>query len=246
MKLILKILIILISTLVLVYSCVGTSTPDNQRNLTLTNSYTLPIMEASGLTLSKDNVNLWTVDDQKGGIYLIDKSGKEIKQMSIDEIDIEGITVFDDSLLAVVLERSRKIIILDYEGNIKKKIKTGLSGEDNSGLEGITYLSEENSFLIANEKTPSMLIKILIEGDIVQQDTINFLKDISGLFYDNNKNQLWILSEESHTIYRCSTNFDILESFEVPDNKLEGIAVLDDIIYLVSDSFGILYEYKLN
>lgn len=246
MKLILKILIILISTLVLVYSCVGTSTPDNQRNLTLTNSYTLPIMEASGLTLSKNHVNLWTVDDQKGGIYLIDKSGKEIKQMSIDEIDIEGITVFDDSLLAVVLERSRKIIILDYEGNIKKKIKTGLSGEDNSGLEGITYLSEENSFLIANEKTPSMLIKILIEGDIVQQDTINFLKDISGLFYDNNKNQLWILSEESHTIYRCSTNFDILESFEVPDNKLEGIAVLDDIIYLVSDSFGILYEYKLN
>ncbi|MBE0570325.1 MAG: SdiA-regulated domain-containing protein, partial [Ignavibacteriaceae bacterium] len=80
-------------------------------------------------------------------VYLIDSWGRVVISFKINGEDLEGITVIDDSTLAVVLERTREVVILDTSGLELKRAKLDLEGELNNGLEGISYDPEEKKNL---------------------------------------------------------------------------------------------------
>ena len=103
-----------------------------------------------------DEKGFWIVSDENSKVYLIDSWGKEIKSFKVNGNDLEGITVVDDSTLAVVLERSREVVILDTSGKELKRTSLDLEGELNSGLEGITYDPKEKKFYLLNEKKPQI------------------------------------------------------------------------------------------
>lgn len=83
------------------------------------------------------------MSDQNSKVYLIDSWGREVKSFKVDGEDLEGITVIDERTLAVVLEKTREVVILDTSGLELKRRKLNLKGELNSGLEGITYDPKE-------------------------------------------------------------------------------------------------------
>jgi len=217
------------------------------KTLTFSIAEEIPVPEPSGIDLTFNEEGFWIVSDENSKVYLIDSWGKEIKNFKINGEDLEGITVINDSTLAVVLERSREVVILDTSGKELKRTPLDLEGELNSGLEGITYDPKVKRFYIVNEKKPRLLIALdenLVE---LRRDTINFSKDVSGIFFDENDNTLWILSDESQRIYKTDLSGNPIEEFKIRITQPEGITInkARTKLYIVSDKTENLYVFDL-
>jgi uncharacterized protein YjiK len=215
--------------------------------LTYNLSEPIPIPEPSGLDLSFDENGFWVVSDQNSKVYLIDSWGKEIKSFEVKGEDLEGITVVNDSLLAIVLERTREVVILDTSGNEMNRATLNLEGELNSGLEGITYNPEKKIFYVLNEKNPRLLITLNENLNELKRDTIKFAKDFSGIFFDDNDNSLWILSDESQRIFKTNLSGIPIEEFKIKVVQPEGITLnkARTKLFIVSDVTGNLYVFDL-
>jgi uncharacterized protein YjiK len=229
------------------FSCTSKDKEPN-KILTFSISEEIPVPEPSGLDLSYDEKGFWVVSDQNSKVYLIDSWGKEIKNFKVNGYDLEGITVVNDSTIAIVLERTREVVILDTAGNELKRVTLNLEGELNSGLEGITYNPEKKKYYVLNEKKPALLL--ILNEDLIEQsrDTLNFVKDVSGIFFDDSDNTLWILSDESQCIVRTNLQGNPIEEFKIKVAQPEGITLNKSRtkLFLVSDVTGNLYVFDLD
>lgn len=207
----------------------------------------IPVPEPSGLDLSFDGSGFWVVSDENSTVYLLDGWGSVVKNFKVNGFDLEGITIIDDSTLAVVLERSREVVILDTSGLELKRAKINLEGELNSGLEGITYNSKEKRFYILNEKKPRLLITLDQNLMELKRDTLNFSKDVSGIFFDKQNNTLWITSDESQRIFKTDLSGNPIEEFKIKVTQPEGITLnkTRKKLYIVSDNTENLYVFNL-
>ena len=203
--------------------------------------------EPSGIDISYDEKGFWVVSDQNSKVYLIDSWGKEIKNFEVNGEGLEGITVIDDGTLAVVLERTREVIILDTSGKEMKRAALELEGELNSGLEGITYDPKEKKFYIINEKRPRLLITLDQNLKELKRDTLNFSKDVSEIFFDDIDNTLWILSDESQRLFNTDISGDLIKEFKIKVIQPEGITFnkTRTKLYIVSDKTENLYVFNL-
>ena len=227
-------------------------TKDKNENTVKTLSFTIaekiPVPEPSGLALSSDERNFWVVSDENSKVYLIDSWGRVVKSFKVNGEDLEGITVIDDSTLAVVLERTREVVILDTSGLELKRAKLDLEGELNNGLEGISYDPEEKKFFVLNEKKPRLLLTLdenLVE---IKRDTLNYAKDVSGIYFDAVDKNLWILSDESQRIYKTDLSGNPIEEIKIKVTQPEGITFnkARTKMYIVSDKTENLYVFNLN
>jgi len=227
-------------------------TKDKNENTVKTLSFTIaekiPVPEPSGLALSSDERNFWVVSDENSKVYLIDSWGRVVKSFKVNGEDLEGITVIDDSTLAVVLERTREVVILDTSGLELKRAKLDLEGDLNNGLEGISYDPEEKRFFVLNEKKPRLLLTLdenLIE---IKRDTLNYAKDVSGIYFDAVDKNLWILSDESQRIFKTDLSGNPIEEIKIKVTQPEGITFnkARTKMYIVSDKTENLYVFNLN
>ena len=101
-----------------------------------------------------------------------------------------------------------------------------------------------NTIFILNEKKPGKLIRLRNDFSVLEKSKLNFAADYSGIFYENSSNQLWILSDQSKTINKCTLSGELIESFKIRVSQPEGIAVTDNYIYIVCDINSRLYVYK--
>ncbi len=227
--------------------CGNNKNENPDKTLTFSLAESIPVPEPSGLDLRFDERGFWIVSDQNSKVYHIDSWGIEVKSFKVNGEDLEGITVIDDSTIAVVLERSREVVILDTSGVELNRAKINLQGELNSGLEGITYNPKEKIFYILNEKKPCLLITLdenLVE---LKRDTLNFSKDVSGICFDDSDNTLWILSDESQRIYKTDLSGNPIEEFKIKITQPEGITFnkTHTKLYIVSDRTENLYVFDL-
>ena len=118
------------------------------------------------------------------------------------------------------------------------------NNDPNSGIEGITYNSNENIIYFLNEKNPGKLFKVNSSFNIIESFELNFANDYSGMFYEASTDLLWIVSDESQTINKCTTEGELLDSFSINVNKPEGIVIANNKIYIVSDSQETLYIFE--
>ena len=226
-------------------------TKDKNENTVKTLSFTIaekiPVPEPSGLALSSDERNFWVVSDENSKVYLIDSWGRVVKSFQVIGEDLEGIAVMNNSALAVVLERSREIVVLDTSGTEIKRAALELEGESNSGLEGITYDPAGKKFYILNEKKPRLLITLDENLAELSRDTLNFSKDVSGIYYDTIDTTLWILSDESQSIYKTDLSGNVIEQFKIKITQPEGITFnkARTKLYIVSDKTESLYVFNL-
>lgn len=207
----------------------------------------IPVPEPSGLDLSSDEKSFWIVSDQNSTVYLIDGWGKIIKSFRVKGEDLEGITVIDDSTLAVVLERTRELVVIDTSGNEIRRAKIDLEGELNSGLEGITYDPVEKKFFVLNEKKPCLLVTLDESSNMMKIDTLNYSKDVSGMHLDTNDKTLWILSDESQRVFQTDLSGKPIREFRIKVAQPEGITFnkAHTKMYLVSDKTENLYIFNL-
>jgi uncharacterized protein YjiK len=239
--------VIFLSSVIFAFSCANKK-EENVKTLIFSISEELPVPEPSGIDLSYDEKAFWIVSDENSKVYLIDSWGKQVKNFSVDGEDLEGITVVDDSTLAVVLERTREVVLLDTSGKELKRKKLELEGELNSGLEGISYDPNKKLFYIVNEKKPRLLLTLDKDLTELTRDTLDFIKDVSGIFFDDKDNSLWILSDESKCIVKTNLSGNPIEEFKIKVDQPEGITLnkARTKLFLVSDLTGNLYIFELD
>ena len=227
--------------------CSKSNTEKSVKTLSFSVAEKIPVPEPSGLDLAFDETGFWSVSDQNSNVYLIDSWGKVVKSFKVNGEDLEGITVIDDSTIALVLERTREVVILDTSGLELKRAKLDLEGELNNGLEGISYDPEEKKFFVLNEKKPRLLLTLDENLNEIKRDTLNFAKDVSGIFFDAVDKNLWILSDESQRIFKTDLSGNPIEEFKIKITQPEGITLNNarTKLFVVSDKTENLYVFNL-
>ena len=204
----------------------------------------IDVPEPSGLCFGESNNFIYVVSDNSGYIYKLNLKGEIVNQFFFEDRDIEGITFdYSDSTLWLVDETNRLMINIDTTGNLINTINIEGNNELNNGLEGIGYNPGTNTFYIINEKNPSQLL-IINNSNIISTINLSFADDLSGIFYHSTENKLYILSDKSQLIAKCNLEGKVESTYKFNEIDLEGIAVSDNKIYLVSDSENILYIYN--
>jgi len=239
-----------ILTILLAFTISSCGNKEKQTKLLITNTrvQSISVPEPSGLDVTFDRSGFWTVSDETSSIYRLDSEGNVVQTLRVNGFDLEGITVIDEQRIAVVLERTREVLILNTDGTELQRKKLPLKGELNSGLEGITYNSENGHFFIINEKKPSLLLELDEKLEILSIDTLKFSKDVSGIYYDDVDKQLWILSDENQLVVKCDLNGIPQESIKVDIVQPEGITIDNEgnRLYIVSDNTESMYVYRIN
>ena len=234
-------------TLTITASSCSEKKEEIDKTLTYSIAEEIPVPEPSGLDISYDEKGFWVVSDENSKVYLLDSWGNKINSFKVKGEDLEGITVIDDTTLAVVLERTNEVVIVNTSGDELKRIALDLKGEFNSGLEGITYDRNEKKFYVLNEKKPQLLLVLDENLAELSRDTLNFAIDVSGIFFDDTDSTLWILSDESQRIYKTDLAGNPIKEYKIKVAQPEGI-VLNKArtkLYLVSDKTENLYVFEL-
>ena len=230
--------------------------PDNpvvevpKGSLELIDSYQLDILEPSGLSFGPDGLTLLIVSDNSNRVYQTNLDGEIIRTLNYVGNDLEGV-VFnpDDNLVAVAEERKREIVLLDYEnGDEQGRYKINVEeGNDNKGLEGLSYNLNNKAYYIVNEDLPGeMIVWNTIYGNI-STTSLTFASDYSAIFVDTENSLLWIVSDESQTVYKCDYKANVLQEYLLPGTKYEGITIDVDnmILYVVNDGSAKLDVFKI-
>lgn len=206
------------------------------------------IKEPSALSLSADKKSLWSVSDSNGSLYSLDFNGKILSEVRTNLSDLEGIIAHEDlSGFCVVEERVRNVVCLDANGKAISKNSVAISGASNSGLEGITFNSDNQSFYVVNEKDPTIILELDRDFNILTKKPVTFAKDLSDVFYDEHEKKLWVLSHESQKAFRLDQNFQVDLSI-----NLRGVVQAEGLVidsanrkaYVVSDKDSLFYSFK--
>lgn len=207
----------------------------------------IKVSEPSALALSFDRKYFWSVCDENSKVYKITKNGIVTNSFVINGEDLEGITVIGVNKLAVILERSREVVIIDTLGNEVSRKGFDLEGNLNEGLEGICYDSQNKFYYLLNEKNPGLLIKADSSLTELNRKEITFADDYSDIVFASEDNTLWILSDESKRIFKTDLNGNKIKEYYINVVQPEGLVVdyKNKLIYVVSDKKEELYEFKL-
>jgi len=242
------ILLIAIFSLTVVIRCKKDNSEPTNESLNLKGSYSLNVPEPSGLSFTSGNTALYTVSDHTDKIYKISLQGKLLSSISCGGNDLEGVTYDSENKnIFVVEERNRRLLKLDLQGNILRQIGLSISGnDDNKGLEGLTINPGNGHFYCLNEANPGLLIELNESLQVIKETSLSFANDYSGVFYDQETDSLWIVSDESSTVTKCDLLGNVAKTYRLGINKAEGIVVdsKDKLIYVISDSSEKLYVFE--
>lgn len=218
-----------------------------QQKLQLQKVMSIKVAEPSGLTLSFDKNYFWCVGDSDSLVFKLDLNGNILKTFLVNGEDLEGVTVVDSVHIAVVLERTREVVVLDTAGKEIKRKKFNLKGRLNEGLEGICYDSSKKEFYFINEKRPGLLIKTDSSFTEIFKRELKFAKDYSDLFFSHEDSSLWILSDESNKIVKTDLNGNRILEYQINVEQPEGLVVdyINKKVFIVSDKLNKLYEFIL-
>ncbi len=238
-------------------------TPGNRNRieqLTLRDYHELDIQDPSGLSPDYSGNGFWTVSDIRGGsIYRITRDGHVLEELAVDGHDMEGITQDPETLsLFVAEERRREVVVYQTTGQELNRYEVDIEvGDLNNGLEGIAINPSNGHIFVVNKRNPRVLLELELLSDgttrQIQRQPINFGApedapglSLSGLFYDEQEQLLWMISDEAEAVFVLDTTGRLLAVFEASHRDLESIALIgpECAIYATSDQDQRLYEYE--
>jgi len=229
--------------------------------MSLINTFSLTVLEPSGLAFDKANNQLYTVSDNTGLVYRLSTSGVTLQTLNYSGSDLEGVSMYKPGKLLVAVEGTRELIEYDcvndvfISSNTMSYSNTDLSaGGDNSRIEGVTYDALNDEIYFLNEKNPGALVKADGSFNVLSEHPLNYAGDYSGAHYVEETGNLWLASDQASTVYKCATNGTVIDSYQLKTSggntldKLEGITIDYDnqLLYVVSDGGQELYVYQIN
>ncbi len=240
--------ILLVSCLLfLIVSCSEDDYTDNllENSLDIEVSYNINVLEPSGLVFDFQDSVLYTISDNSGDIYKLSTKGNIIKTYSFGGDDLEGVSIYKEDKLLLAEERSKQLI--EYNLSTGSSVSHYINYQNTSanyGIEGVAYKANDGTTFILNEKEPGKMLRLRADFSIIAEYDLNFASDYSGICYDESTNNLWIVSDQSKTINRCTLMGALIDKYSIRINQAEGIAVTNDKIYIVSDPESTLYVYE--
>jgi uncharacterized protein YjiK len=206
--------------------------------------YDLDIPEPSGIVYNSKNNSLMVVSDSRPEIFEIDFTGKINNTLSISSSDIEGIALSKDcDTIYIVEEATRLVTTYLTTGFRVSSFQINVATTANHALEGITKNNRHGSLIILNEKDPSMILEYQDTHEIWRKE-INYSSDISDIYFDEPNNFYWIVSDESQKILKLSMDAILISQWSIPIIQAEGITIVNNKIYIVSDAEQKLYIFQ--
>ncbi|MCD4698281.1 MAG: SdiA-regulated domain-containing protein [Bacteroidales bacterium] len=221
--------------------------PSSNLSLNLISQSQVPVFEASGLSVYKPG-QLLTVSDSLNEVYVINLTGQILKTLNYKGDNLEGVAYFSaNSDIFIVEENLGEIVHLDSSGLEKNRFAINLDNQfEKHGLEGITYNPDNGHLYAISEKWPSLLFELTLNGELTGTYELDFAQDYSSVFYEPVNKVLWILSDESKTLTKCTLKGKPLLTYDTGIKKGEGVVVdqTEHLIYLVTDNESILYVFS--
>lgn len=217
-------------------------TTPSEQVLQLVTSYALSVTEPSGLAYSKFSHTLYMISDNRSEIFKIDTTGRVLTAIPVAAQDIEGIAVASrDDTLYLVEETASQITAVLANG-AKLWSQTVLVRTDpKHALEGITLDARGHLFVI-NEKAPAMLLEFSGRAELWRK-ALNYTTDVSDICYDESSDCFWIVSDESQKVLKLSRTGALLGEWSTPVVQGEGLALINNRLYIVSDAEAKLYIF---
>lgn len=211
-------------------------------------TYQLNIPEPSGICFGKNYETLWIVsDNHHNKVYNTDLQGNILQTLIPGGDDFEGIT-YDHrkDVLWIAEEQLQEIIQVSTTGLILEHLHVKIHKSGQNGLEGVT-MAQPSGFWVVNEKKPVSLARLDSTGNIINIYDEAFAKDYSDVYFDVQNNVLWIISDESKLIMVWSREHGLIESYKLPFDKAEGIAIqpITRQIFIVNDALSTLTLFDL-
>lgn len=213
------------------------------KSLEIVTTLSLGVSEPSGLAFNHLDSTLYTVSDGNQILYKIDFNGKILSTTVVNTHDLEGIALSRNCDTIYVVQEARQLVTAFRPDGTELwsfpvKVATSIS----SSLEGIT-VDNSGNLVVINEKEPMMVLKFKNNTEIWRK-TLAYSLDISDIWYDLSLNCFWIISDESRKVLKLTENFDLIAEYSVNVAKGEGITIVGDRIYIVSDSEAKMYVFK--
>ena len=223
----------------------------SQTTLTLLNSYNIGsvVAEPSGLAFDKMNNQLFVVSDF-GNIYRLSITGN-LLETYIYPGDLEGVSMYNaPNIILVAIEDLHQLFEFNFVTSTTIASHTMSytnMGNSGSGIEGVTYNPTTGEIYFLNEKKPGALIVANSNFTVTDEYVLTFAGDYSASYYVEETGLLWLGSDNSSTIYKCTTNGTVIETFPLSLDKLEGIAIdyENQILYAVTDAGQQLLVYSI-
>lgn len=227
--------------MILCWSCVRdeVAIPDDTNHEVARDSvFDLTIPEPSDLTFTASGNSFYTVSDNTGRIYEISKKGDVLNTIDFVGSDLEGICIDKaNGDLFVAEEKKSQIVQLSSSGVLKQTLTLSnyLPTDANSSFEGLS--KNGDTLYIVKEKNPGLLIKFNLVTKNWSSVPLTFALDYSAISYDATDKTLWILSDESQTLFHCDLSGKPFSKQLINVTQPEGIAIdhLANCAWVVGD-----------
>lgn len=221
----------------------GPSTTSTAKSLQLLTTYSLSITEPSGLAYATAAQSLYLISDNRAEIFRIDTTGRVLAAIPVAGQDIEGVAVSSrGDTLYIVEETLSQVTTILANGTRLSSFPVTVRTDPKHALEGIT-IDKHGQLWVINEKAPMMLLAFSGQTEIRRQ-VLDYTSDISDICYDGESDCFWIVSDESQKVLKLSPAGALLGEWSTPVPQGEGIALIKDRLYIVSDVEAKLYIFS--
>jgi uncharacterized protein YjiK len=204
--------------------------------------YSIDVPEPSGLMYNSKNNTLMTVSDGNSTVYELDFTGRVLKSLVVSSSDMEGIALSANCDTMYIAEETNQVISKYLVNGTKlSSFPVNVATVVKHGPEGVT-VDRNNHVFALNEKFPMMIVEYN-QGKEVWRKEINYTIDCSDIFYETSTDCFWIVSDESMRVIKLSRNGDLLGTWSVPFTKGEGLAIVQNKIYIVNDAENKMYVF---
>ncbi len=215
--------------------------------------------DASGVTWSPVTGHLYVVVDGPEKIVEITLAGEWVRKVKLKGFeDTEGICHLRDHRFAVVEENEMTVTLFDLPpGDEKVSSKNGIAislasplpKDDPSGLEGVSYDAGSDTLYVVKEAEPKEVY--VVEGASSEEpvvyaskelrEAVADLKDVSDVHYHASEKLLYLLSDRSRAIVRCTLAGEIVDTLSLEKDHLGLPESISDAEGITTDADGNLY-----
>lgn len=216
----------------------------------------------SGLTYDLERNSLWAVINQPASIIELSLEGQLIRQIPLKGFrDPEAITYLSPDRFVITDERENRLLkislrdIQQIDAADSQQLSLGISLRGNKGFEGVAYDSVGKRLYVAKERDPlrifeiqgfphamasSMPIAVHVDAHTQHNEQL-FLRDLSGLHYDQATGHLLAVSDESRLVVEFTTGGYPISRMSLRRGQHGLIADIPQVEGVAMDARGNIY-----